>query len=158
MYFTMGLFCFCYSLMAAGFPHVRQVSLEVCGSEHNSDLVHKNTYDYHCRRNCCLLVTFYLFISCQTVVFFFTQGSLNTVVGSVSAQRSYRCCLMFLAHFWVKCWGVFQHCPPGHLVIHLTSCSLFVFLPLFSVDSSSSLIYSEGMHINFQGLPWNPSL
>lgn len=76
--------------MAAAFPHVRQVSLEVCGKEQNSDLVHMNTYDYYCRQNCCFLVTFNLFISCQTAVFFFTEGSLNAVVGFVSAQRSYR--------------------------------------------------------------------
>lgn len=69
-----------------------------------------------------------------------------------------KCCLMFFAHFRVKCWGVFQHCPPGHLVTHLTSCFPFVFLPFSPVDSSSSLLYAEGMHITFQGLPWNLSL
>lgn len=46
-----------------------------------------------------------------------------------SSTKLQKCCLMFLTHFRVKCWGVFQHCPPGHLVIHLTSCFLLFFFP-----------------------------
>lgn len=88
-----------------------------------------STY-YYCRRNCCLLVTFCLFISWQTEVFLFTQGPSEHCgrLCQCSALLQ-KCCLMFPAHYRVKCWGVFRHCPPGHLVIHLTSCFSFVFFP-----------------------------
>ena len=102
------------------------------------------------------ILPLYFLPSCSVV---FTQGSLNTVVGSVSAPCSYRNAIWCsCAHFRVKCWSVFQRCPPGHLVIHLTSCFLFVFLPVSSVDSPSSLLHPEGMHITFQRLPRNLSL
>lgn len=86
------LFPFC-SLMASAFSYVRQVSLQVCGSEQSSYLVHMNSFSH--------ILSLSFLPNCSV---FFTQGSLYTMVSSVSAQCSYRnTVLMFLAHFRVKC-------------------------------------------------------
>lgn len=110
---------FCFWLKRLCFRQAAQIRP---GIEHGNS-------DYDCRWNSFTLVTLHLFFFLFPVVFFRARGPLNAVVGSAKLQK---CCLMFPAHIRAKCWGVFQNCPPGHLVMHLTSCFLFVFpSPLF---------------------------
>lgn len=126
--FRMGLFCFWFVFQWW------QLSLMLDRSNQSPEA--QNRTKIQCigiltitTAGCCYSYMLLLYALSSCCVFLHTRASEHHGWLWQSSTKLQKCCLMLLTHFRVKCWGVFQHCPPGHLVIHLTSCFLLFFFP-----------------------------